>query len=82
MGRRYPPFRLDRLFESLGLSLHIDDSRILHQLVVSLRTLSFQVAQLGLEKEGVALYSGGRPGRQPLSSKQKLCSSMNWKNIG
>src|SRR5580704_14403009 len=42
-------------FEGLGLSLHIDDHRILHQLVVSLRTLSFQVAQLGLEKE-VLLY--------------------------
>jgi site-specific recombinase len=38
-------------FEQLGLSLHIDDERILHQLAVSLRTLSFQVAQLGLEKE-------------------------------
>ncbi|HXB35607.1 MAG TPA: hypothetical protein VNV35_19400 [Puia sp.] len=38
-------------FERLGLSLHIDDGRILHQLATSLRTLSFQVAQLGLEKE-------------------------------
>jgi site-specific recombinase len=40
-----------QFFESLGLSLHIDDYRILHQLVTSLKTLSFQVAQLGLEKE-------------------------------
>ena len=38
-------------FETLGLSLHIDDRRILRQLVLSLNTLSFQVAQLGLEKE-------------------------------
>jgi site-specific recombinase len=38
-------------FEQLGLSLHIDDSRITQQLIGSLRTLSFQVAQLGLEKE-------------------------------
>ncbi|HXB07069.1 MAG TPA: hypothetical protein VNW04_08135 [Puia sp.] len=38
-------------FECLGLSLHIDDRRILHQLLLSLNTLSFQVAQLGLEKE-------------------------------
>src|SRR5579859_5717684 len=38
-------------FESLGLSLHIDDPRILRQLLLSLSTLSFQVAQLGLEKE-------------------------------
>src|ERR1700761_2043382 len=38
-------------FETLGLSLHIDDDRILRQLSGSLNTLSFQVAQLGLEKE-------------------------------
>lgn len=41
----------ERFFESLGLSLHIDDSGILDQLMASLKTLSFQVAQLGLEKE-------------------------------
>jgi site-specific recombinase len=38
-------------FETLGLSLHIDDRRILRQLLLSLNTLSFQVAQVGLEKE-------------------------------
>jgi len=38
-------------FEGLGLSLHIDDRRILRQLLLSLNTLSFQVAQLGLEKD-------------------------------
>jgi site-specific recombinase len=38
-------------FEGLGLSLHVDDKRILHQLLQSLKTLAFQVAQLGLEKE-------------------------------
>jgi len=38
-------------FECLGLSLHIDDRRIIRQLLLSLHTLSFQVAQLGLEKE-------------------------------
>jgi site-specific recombinase len=38
-------------FECLGLSLHIDDRRILRQLLLSLNTLSFQVAQVGLEKE-------------------------------
>ena len=42
-------------FTSLGLSLHIDDRRILHQLLIALKTLTFQVAQLGLEKE-VLLY--------------------------
>jgi site-specific recombinase len=40
-----------QFFESLGMSLHIEDYRIMHQLVTSLKTLSFQVAQLGLEKE-------------------------------
>ncbi|HVU56196.1 MAG TPA: hypothetical protein VHD83_14120 [Puia sp.] len=38
-------------FESVGLSLHVDDKRILSQLLYSLKTLSFQVAQLGLERE-------------------------------
>jgi site-specific recombinase len=37
-------------FETLGLSLHIDDHRILRQLLLALNTLSFQVAQLGLEE--------------------------------
>jgi len=40
-----------KFFETLGLSLHMDDRRVLHQLLQSLRTLSFQIAQLGLEKE-------------------------------
>src|SRR5882757_800582 len=38
-------------FESIGLSLHVDDKRILLQLLYSLKALSFQVAQLGLERE-------------------------------
>lgn len=38
-------------FEQIGLSLHVDDTRILEQLIGALRTLSYQVAQLGLEKE-------------------------------
>ena len=38
-------------FEQLGVSLHVDDGRIFRQLIGSLRTLSYQVAQLGLEKE-------------------------------
>ena len=38
-------------FETLGLSLELGDSRLLHQLSQALSTLSFQVAQLGLEKE-------------------------------
>jgi len=42
-------------FQSLGLSLHVDDRRILRQLLQSLKTLAFQVAQLGLEKD-VLLY--------------------------
>jgi site-specific recombinase len=40
-----------RFFATLGLSLHMDDRRILQQLLQSLRNLTFQVAQLGLEKE-------------------------------
>jgi site-specific recombinase len=38
-------------FESMRLSFHVDDKRILHQLIQSLKILAFQVAQLSLEKE-------------------------------
>jgi site-specific recombinase len=47
-----------QFFESLGLTLHIDDHRILHQLTGSLKTLSFQVAQLGLEREVLGYMPG------------------------
>jgi len=40
-----------RFFESIGIALHVDDHRILLQLLQALKTLTFQVAQLGLEKE-------------------------------
>lgn len=40
-----------QFFETVGLSLHIDDKRIVLQLLQSLKTLTFQIAQLGLEKE-------------------------------
>ena len=46
-----PRDRWIAFFETLGLSPAIDDVRLLHQLSVALNTLSFQVAQLGLEKE-------------------------------
>lgn len=38
-------------FESIQLSFHVDDGRILYQLIQSLKILAFQVAQLSLEKE-------------------------------
>jgi len=38
-------------FESMRLSFHVDDKRILHQLIQSLKILAFQVAQLSLEKD-------------------------------
>jgi site-specific recombinase len=40
-----------KFFESIGLSLKVDDNRITLQLLHSLQTLTFQVAQLGFEKE-------------------------------
>ncbi len=40
-----------RFFEALGLSIHVDDKRIITQLAHSLKILSFQVARFGLEKE-------------------------------
>ena len=38
-------------FDQVSLSLHVDDSSILLQVLQSLKILAFQVAQLGLEKE-------------------------------
>ena len=40
-----------RFFESIGLSIHVDDRLILLQLMHSLKILSFQVARFGLDKE-------------------------------
>ncbi len=40
-----------KFFEKVGLAFHIDDTRIVLQLLQSLKSLSFQIAQLGLEKE-------------------------------
>jgi site-specific recombinase len=40
-----------KFFECVGISFHLDDKRIFHQLLHSLNILAFQVAQLGLEKE-------------------------------
>jgi site-specific recombinase len=46
-----PRDRWIAFFEILGISLHGGDRRLLQQLLLALNTLSFQVAQLGLEKE-------------------------------
>jgi site-specific recombinase len=46
-------------FESIGLAFTIDDKHILLQLMQSLKILSFQVANLGLEKE-VSRHLPGR----------------------
>jgi site-specific recombinase len=40
-----------QFFESIGLAFSVDDKHILIQLMQSLKILSFQVANLGLEKE-------------------------------
>src|SRR5450432_2244072 len=40
-----------QFFESVGLAFSVDDKPILLQLMQSLKILSFQVANLGLEKE-------------------------------
>ena len=40
-----------RFFAGIGLTIQIDDKRIVHQLLQSLKVLAFQVAQLGLEKD-------------------------------
>lgn len=64
-------------FESLGLSLDIEDRPIRRQLLLSLNTLSFQVAQLGLEKE--VLYYIPEPYRKenPFVSQSYLVHQLD-----
>jgi site-specific recombinase len=52
-------------FGHLGLSIHMDDNRILWQLLQSLKTLAFQVAQLGLEKDVLNYISLGPEEENP-----------------
>lgn len=40
-----------QFFETVGLSFHVENRILQHQLLEALKILSFQVAQLGLEKE-------------------------------
>jgi site-specific recombinase len=54
-----------QFFESVGLSLHVDDKRILSQLLYSLKTLSLQVAQLGLEREVLDFMPAGNKEDNP-----------------
>jgi site-specific recombinase len=46
-----PHERWKAFFESIGLAFSVDDKHILLQLMQSLKILSFQIANLGLEKE-------------------------------
>ncbi len=46
-----PHSQWKQFFESIGLAFSVDDKHILVQLMQSLKILSFQVANLGLEKE-------------------------------
>lgn len=59
-------------FEVLGLSLHIDDRRILRQLLVALNTLSYQVAQLGLEKDVLNYLPGPYRDENPFLTQNYL----------
>jgi len=59
-------------FESIRLSFHIDDRRILNQLVQSLKILAFQVAQLGLEKEVFNYIEAGEQEKNPFIQQNYL----------
>ncbi|HXB93655.1 MAG TPA: hypothetical protein VNU70_00810, partial [Puia sp.] len=65
-----------QFFESLGLSLHVDDRRIMQQLLQSLRTLTFQVAQLGLEKEILNYIPGDRREENPFVEQSYLAHDL------
>jgi site-specific recombinase len=59
-------------FEMVGLSFHANDKRVLQQLLRSLKTLSFQVAQLGLEKEVVQYLGSGFEEQNPFVDQNYL----------
>jgi|GEM_PF-162312 site-specific recombinase len=69
-------------FERLGLSLHIDDGRILYQLAASLRTLSFQVAQLGLEKEVLGYIPPEDREKNPFVAQNYLVQELEREMVG
>jgi len=59
-------------FENISLSFHIEDWRIFHQLMQSLKILAFQVAQLGLEKEVVDYMEESQREKSPFIQQNYL----------
>ncbi len=63
-------------FESLGLAFSMDDKHILVQLMQSLKLLSFQVANLGLEKEVVKHLASHNIDENPFLNQIELTQQM------
>ena len=59
-------------FELVGLSFHTGDNRIRRQLVRALKMLSFQVAQLGLDKEVYNYLTSERQANNPFLDQSYL----------
>ncbi len=63
-------------FESIGFVFSIDDKHILNQLMQALKLLSFQVANLGLEKEIVKHLASHKMDDNPFLNQIELTQKM------
>ena len=63
-------------FESIGLAFSVDDKHILLQLMQSLKILSFQVANLGLEKEVRRFLASQNIDENPYLNQTELVSKL------
>ena len=63
-------------FESIGLAFSVDDKHILVQLMQSLKILSFQVANLGLEKEVSDHLASRNMDENPFLNQIEMIQSM------
>ncbi|MHA4811988.1 site-specific recombinase [Flavitalea flava] len=61
-----------QFFESVGITLRVHDKRIVRQLLQSMKTLTFQVAQLGLEKEVLNYITQDEQDKNPFVEQNYL----------
>lgn len=61
-----------QFFEMVGIALQVNDKRIVRQLLQSMKTLTFQVAQLGLEKEVLNYITRGEQDKNPFVEQNYL----------
>src|SRR5450432_1578273 len=71
-----PHVQWKQLFESIGLAFSVDDKHVLLQLMQSLKILSYQVANLGLEKEVRRHLTSPKIDENPFLNQTELIRQM------